>query len=163
MKSTVVYLKPYLWSPSATFGWSSPSTNKLTVTPRREWGFICFMSFAGRQFSRILYRFSGENQTLNFSAVVTELYLLFCCYFWSASRSAGWKRLTWILWQHFHAAWGKGAWNLLWELHSVMSEKEERTKKTLLLFQKQDIPCEFFCILVLPYSHKPFSLLGGMC
>lgn len=55
MKSTVVYLKTHLWSPSATFGWSSPSTNKLTVIPRREWGFICFMSFAGRQFSWVPY------------------------------------------------------------------------------------------------------------
>lgn len=145
MKSTVVHLKTYLWSPSATFGWSSPSTNKPTVIPRREWGFICFMSLAGRQSSWMPYLFSGENQTLNFSAVVTELYLLFPCYFWSAPRSVGWKRLTWFLWHHFHAAWGKGTCMepaLRVSLNNVW-KRRRKDQKPFCCFSDQTFPADF--------------------
>lgn len=98
--------------------------------------------------------FSGENQTLNFSAIVTELYLLFPCYFWSAPRSVGWKRLTWFLWQHFHVAWGKGICMepALRASHSNVWKRRRKNQKTLLLFQWPDMPCGFLCVLVHPYS-----------
>lgn len=108
MKSTVVYLKTYLWSPSATFGWSSPSTNKLAAIPRRGWSFICFMSFTGRQFSWIPYLLSGEKSNMEIFCYSDWTVSLFPRHFWRAPRSVGWKSLIWFLWQHFHVAWGKG-------------------------------------------------------
>jgi len=88
--------------------------------------------------------FSRENQTLNTSTMVTELYLLFLCYD-CAPWSVGWKDLVWFSWLSILTHHGKEvhAGNLAWEVHTIMPEKGgERTKKPCC-FSYQTCPVDF--------------------
>lgn len=134
------------------------------VIPRRECSFICFMSFAGRLFSWIPYLFSGENQTLNFSAIVTELYIPIPMLFLKCPQKHWLEEAHLIFVTAFPCSVGKRYMHGTSALRASLSNGWKRRKKDQKNLSAVSVARRVFsCVLVNPYSHKPFSLLGGMC